>query len=141
MNIRIFSSLFLASLVVMSSSAFAAAQLSYEPVVVTVEGTIAIEHHYGAPNFGETPDQDKRENVVILKLDSPVAVAGDSKNSVNKTTYKNVKKIQLVMIKDLGLAKRAGSHMAVTGTLYEGFNAHHYTKVLMMVKSIKSTIK
>ena len=115
-----------------------AAALRYEPSVVELTGTVALEEHFGPPGFGEDPQSDAREVIAVLILDMPVSVEGDPPNvGFNQTSYANVHRIQLVRgHTDPPFSPYAGKHVAVSGTLYEGFTGHHHTDVLISVQSI-----
>ena len=111
--------------------------LEYEPVVVTLRGTIITLDRYGPPNFGEDTATDQKVTVPVLKLDSPVNVCGDTTRHdyFNAGTYLHVEEMQVVsMSLDTASMHR---HVVITGTLYEKQNAHHYTDVLIRVTQLR----
>jgi len=115
-----------------------AASLRYEPSVVELGGTVVLEEHFGPPGFGEDPKTDLVELIAVLVLDEPISVEGDPQgDGLNQTSYSDVRRLQLVRAyTDPPFSPYAGKHVAVSGTLYEGFTGHHHTDVLIRVRSI-----
>src|SRR5437899_12496469 len=52
-------------------------ELSYEPTIVELEGTLTVKTYYGTPNYGENPKTDTKEKQCILVLSDPVDVIGN----------------------------------------------------------------
>jgi hypothetical protein len=116
----------------------AAQGLRYEPTVVQLSGTLVIEDHYGPPNFGEEPGTDSKERALILKLDAPIDVVGDPTGTTNRSSFGDVRRIQLVGLQARKLTERVGQHATVQGTLFEKLSAGHLTDVLLDVLSANS---
>ena len=115
--------------------------LNYEPANVTLTGVVVSKTYYGPPNYGENPKTDAKETQYILVLDSPVDVVGDQ-NTMTKTE-RGVKRITLV-IHDFNanpVEPLLGRRVEVSGTLFHAHTAHHHTKVLINVTSIKKVTK
>jgi len=115
-----------------------AASLQYEPTVVELRGTVALEEHFGPPCYGESPQTDSVELIAVILLDEPVSVEGDADpQSLNGTSYMDVRRLQLVRpYSDPPFSPYAGKHVVVSGTLYEGFTGHHHSDVLIHVQGI-----
>ena len=76
--------------------------------------------------------------VLFLELAHPIDVCGDSRSDTNKRSFNNVKNIQLFYLDDSLDAQRFLNHqVVVTGTLFEKLTAHHYTDVLLRVRTIR----
>jgi hypothetical protein len=52
-----------------SSIASAEKCMQYEPVTVTIQGSVSLKPAYGPPGFGEDPRHDAREDDLALTLD------------------------------------------------------------------------
>ena len=111
-------------------------QVHYEPAVVRLSGLLSLEEHYGPPNFGETPDVDVSERIIVLKLDSPIVVTADPSDGANRDSFSNVKKVQLSGSVVSGLYARVGNHVVVEGSLFEKQSSEHFTDVLMTARSV-----
>jgi Domain of unknown function (DUF4431) len=111
--------------------------LSYEPAVVELKGTLSVKLYYGPPNYGENPDTDAKEALPILILSKPVNVRGntDPKAGSDKQSVEDVQQIELVLT--MPHKELIGKTVIVEGTLFHAFTAHHHTKVLMDVRSIR----
>ena len=110
--------------------------LHYDPHVVRITGILITEPHYGPPNFGETPDQDKKVDVPMLQLAEAVDVCGDPTSAADQDTVRNVRKVQVVG-RRINLKAFIGQEVAVTGYLFEAHTANHHTKVLIRAESIR----
>lgn len=135
-------------LVYFSSFAFASQpNLTYEPTIVELAGTLDIQTFPGPPNYESIADGDEIERHFYLKLDTPIEVVPpkNNTNAENSTNEQNVKILQLAINGDndalwaqfrkLGRGKRA----KVTGTLFHRFTGHHHSRVLLLVQKIKAT--
>ena len=109
--------------------------LSYEPATVELEGRLISEWKYGPPNFGEDPKRDQRVKVPILVLTTRVNVRANPADATNAVAVRNVRRIQLVL-SDVGYRELMGRDVVVKGSLFHSFTGHHYTDVLMDVRSI-----
>ena len=110
-----------------------AAILSYEPVVVTLCGTLKAEEFPGPPNYGESPT-DSKELVPVLALREAQTVLGNDRELNNKT-YRNIVEIQLLSQKKL-IKVYDNKDVQVSGRLSEAISGHHHTAIIMNVNSI-----
>jgi hypothetical protein len=117
---------------------FAAEPFHYEPETVQLSGNVAVEEHYGPPNFGETPAIDKKEGVIILNLDAPIDVTPGSQSSANVSSFNDVQHIQLLGQQTLQLMHLGGRHIILRGRLFEKQSGENFTDVLMNVGEIVS---
>ncbi|MBB6250414.1 hypothetical protein [Nitrospirillum iridis] len=115
----------------------ASRSLQYEPAVVELTGTVVVEDHYGPPNFGETPQEDAKLRVPMLRLDASVDVAGDPHSDTNLSSFEDVDKMQIVLTKGRSVDGFIGKHVTVTGTLTEQLEGGDFTQVLITMKTIK----
>jgi hypothetical protein len=111
----------------------------YEPVVVTLKGTVILLNDYGPPNYGENPKTDQKVRYYVLELDKPINVKADPKSDVNTNSFLNECLLQLVILSDNieVLRDKLNKKVMVKGTLYQGFTGHHYTNVLIKVNKIE----
>jgi|SRR5882672_4463542 len=120
-------------------SAAAPARLHYEPVLVQLSGTVVIESQFGPPNYGENPATDMQVKIAVLELDRPVSVVGDPKDEFNQESVDNIQRMQLVDLKGGRFSPYAGKHVRVSGTLFHAITGHHYTDVLLTVRTIQQS--
>lgn len=131
---RVLMMLFALVISACASAEQTASWLSYEPDVVTLRGTVAMEGRYGPPNYGESPDTDQKVTIAVLYLDKAVNVAGKgAPDDPDSETVKDVAAMQI--IHPAGIKIGTGCK-EITGTLMKGFTAHHYTSVLIVTKSV-----
>ena len=114
----------------------------FEPAVVQLTGTVVMEHVYGPPNFGETPDQDARYIIPVLHLDSAVCVVPGSptRAHMNADTVADVRRVQLFSRRPDGreynFAAWADARVVVLGTLSESVAPGEYTRVVIGARRI-----
>src|SRR5262245_13517940 len=83
------------SLIARASSSLAAEPLHYDPAVVELSGTLAVEDHDASPNFGDPPDAPRPERIIFLQLDAPVDVVADPQGWANRDSFNSVRRVQL----------------------------------------------
>lgn len=105
----------------------------YDPSVSIVTGTITSETFYGAPGFGETPQQDEKEKILILRLDQPITVIAPEGSDEFNITRNGITEIQLSS-PDINLAPFEHKKVKLTGMFFGAHTGHHYTDVLMTVQ-------
>ncbi|MEE3627272.1 hypothetical protein UCD39_25365 [Nitrospirillum sp. BR 11752] len=120
-----------------SVASAASRSLHYEPAVVELTGTVVVEDHYGPPNFGETPEEDAKLRVPMLRLDAPVDVAGDPHSDTNLSSFEDVDQMQIVLVQGRSVDGFIGKHVTVTGTLAEKLEGGDFTQVLITMRTIK----
>lgn len=112
----------------------------YEPAVSKISGTLTEKMFYGAPNYGETPEKDEKETVLILKLDSPVNVLAEPDQPDSEMADHSIFGIMEIQIytldKKINLSKYLNKKITVQGPLMSAISGHHHTEVLMEVKQI-----
>jgi len=111
--------------------------LAFEPEVVSLQGVLVIEKHFGPPNYGEGPN-DREAMVPVLRLAAPVSVRGSPASDINQSDVTGVWAVQLVAdwgIKDF--EEFANRSMSVRGSLFAAHTGHHYFDILMQVNEVK----
>jgi hypothetical protein len=110
---------------------------------VKLEGTLSERVFYGPPGFGETPDKDARERVLILTLRQPITVvpAENAKPKVTSSlsTLSNVRAVQLFIFppaKREQARKLIGKTVVAIGTLNEATAPSEHLKVTMDVEAL-----
>lgn len=97
---------------------------------VKLEGTLKTESKFGPPNYGETPEQDKKLTIFVLNLDKKTKI------QVNKETVET-DQIQCVIDTDTKVTELIGKKVNVEGLLFEQSTGYHFTPVLIDISSIK----
>jgi hypothetical protein len=112
--------------------------LSYEPETVELQGRLILRWKYGPPNFGERPKTDRKVRVPMLALTDSINVRRTQDDGHNSQSVEGIRRIQLV-VSDTGTSYRhlIGKEVVVKGTLFHAFSGHHYTDVLITVRSIE----
>jgi hypothetical protein len=108
-------------------------ELSYEPTVVELKGTLTVKTFFGPPNYGENPKTDSKEKEWILKLNEPVDVIGDDGYPETISVH-GVRDLELVL--SGRHSELIGKKVIAKGTLFHAQTGHHHTDVLMEVQSI-----
>jgi hypothetical protein len=110
---------------------------------VKLEGTLSERVFYGPPGFGETPDKDAREKVLILTLEKPITVVpvenAKPKVTSSLSTLRNVRGVQLFIFpsaKREEARKLIGKTIVAIGTLNEATAPSEHLKVSMDVGSL-----
>lgn len=126
--------------VMLQVSAFIAPAHSEETLTwdttVELRGSVRQEAHYGPPNYGETPLDDRVEVALVLLLDQAITVGGESEFTDGPVERQS--EIQLVlhteaMFRDLPSAPC----VQVEGKLFGSHTGHHHRPVLMFVDSYR----
>jgi len=112
--------------------------LPLEPKVVLLEGKLLKVAKYGPPNYGEDPESDAKYNIPTLFLRYPIQVKGDDTDPRNKPALSNVSFVQLIFLDKPSTEywRYANRDIIVTGTLFHAQTGHHYTEVLLIVKTV-----
>ena len=112
--------------------------LSYEPETVELDGRLVIQSRFGPPNYGEQPKTDQKVKIAVLVLKDPVNVLASQENSYNSQPVYRTTQIQLAFIDDRTAYKNLiGRNVVVTGSLFHAHTGHHYTDVVLKVRSIE----
>jgi len=138
---RLTWSLVIVGTALLASEADASPCLKYEPVLVTVSGTIAVKQAYGPPGYGEDPKHDTKEKYLLLILTAPLCVDADPGDPLNSEAANNVKAIQMFYMPEHPFNKAwLGQPVTVTGTLFRAQTGHHRTDVLIEVNETRPGI-
>lgn len=115
--------------------------LSYGPAVVELEGKLIAEFRYGPPNFGENPKTDAKLRVPILMLTRPINVRGNPQDPLNAESVVRIRRIQVILLgaEDVAIPYKQfiGKKLRVKGTLVHAHTGYHFTKVVMLVRSVE----
>lgn len=76
---------------------------------------------------------DKKEYYYYLKLDQPIDVV-DTENGQNEA---HVNKVQLAIPFQIFTRTYKSKRIAVKGSLFHSFTAHHHTRILMSVDKVE----
>ncbi|MBY0473310.1 DUF4431 domain-containing protein [Patescibacteria group bacterium] len=115
--------------------------VSDSTTVFTLSGKLVEEQFFGPPNYGESPQTDSKQNMLMLLLSKPVNVQGNETNFVNNEYYPNINKIQLELVGSPIVDALVGKEITVSGTFHDAHNAHQHTPVLLKVETITAGSK
>lgn len=107
-------------------------------MAVRLTGLVISRTYPGPPEYESIRKGDEPETYWLLALSKPVCVNEDKPNF--NPAYANIHKIQLVFPDEKAYKKYRkllGKRVVATGTLYAGFNVHHKTRVLLIVKTLE----
>jgi hypothetical protein len=112
--------------------------LSCEPSVVKLTGTLMRKTFPGPPNYVSVEQGDKPEVYWLLNLTKPICVAEDPAEPGWNPAHKDIRTMQLVI--PAAFYKKyknlVGQRVEITGSLFGEQTAHHYTPVLLTVRSL-----
>jgi hypothetical protein len=106
--------------------------LSYEPIQVSLDGTLVTRSLPGPPGYVNIARGDHPETIVILVLDQPICVKADSTSISNTKAHSQVTEVQLVM-GTAAYRTLVDKRVRATGTLFSARSRHHRTPVVMTV--------
>lgn len=111
----------------------------YEPKIVELTGVIKMLTFPGPPNYENIYKGDAYETGAYLILKKPINVIQVPHIEMgNDELEKNVKIIQLVVNNNKDWEKiKEGSHVKIKGTIFRAIFAHHHSRVLFEIKSIR----
>ena len=110
----------------------------YEPETVELDGRLVIQSKFGPPNYGENPKTDEKVRIAVLVLRSPISVLPNTGNDYNSRPVHSARQIQLAFItKEIPHKHLIGRDVVVTGRLFHAHTGHHYTDVVLNVRSIE----
>lgn len=111
--------------------------LSYEPAIVELEGRLVIQNEWGPPNFGEQPLTDRKARVPVIVLAKAINVRGTPGDTINATSVEGTRRVQLVFPDNAMPYKQLiGQKILVQGSLFHAHTGHHYTPVLIWVRTL-----
>jgi hypothetical protein len=117
--------------------------LSYYPSVARLNGKLTKVLKYGPPTYGESPETDKKMEVPILILRTPVRIKGNATSTINNEQITNVSFVQIIFPPELqtNYANYLEQDVVLAGTLTRGYRGEHFTDVVMTVKAVNPTGK
>jgi len=116
--------------------------LSYEPATVELEGRVVIRSKYGPPNYGENPKTDQKGKYLFLVLTKPINVRGTEGDGHNAQSVEGAREIQLILTDGKPSHKNLiGKNVVVKGTLFHAHTGHHYTDLVLTVRSLEVKAK
>ncbi len=114
----------------------------YEPAFATITGTLVEKQFYGPPNYGETPEMDKKVKVMILKPDYPINVFAridqTDIETANKTIRGTTDLQTYTLNKTMDLSSYLNKKITLQGTLMQAQSGGHYTPIVLKVNTIIS---
>lgn len=120
----------------LQSTADTARCLHQIPAHVVAEGRLGKEVHLGPPGYGETPNQDERDTILVLVLPHPIPVCADPEHG-DTVAVVHAAKLQLMYVTRDAL-NHVGEDLVVFGQLEEAVFGWHFTDVILHVDSIPS---
>ncbi len=113
--------------------------LKYEPATVTLIGVLDSKVYPGEPNFVSIEAGDEPETSYYIALKPPICTI--TKEESWMLGHERISEVQLAVSKSQlnQLEANMGKVVTINGTLFEAFDNHHHTPVLMDVKSMVGT--
>jgi hypothetical protein len=113
----------------------------YGPTHVSTIGVIDEAVRFGPPKYGDNPESDQKLTYYYLTLDRPIGVRGNPNSDLNRETFANVRRIQLVVLpsegkKHTNLRSYLTKKVEVQGKLFQAEAGRHFTDVLMQVEQV-----
>jgi len=106
--------------------------LTFEPSEVTLEGALVERTYPGPPNYLSIAEGDAPQRGLVLVLDEPICVLGDSTSELNRKSVRDVRELQLAW----SGGDLAPGRAKVSGSLFAAHAGHHQTAVLVMTTGI-----
>lgn len=110
--------------------------MPYEPETVELDGRLVIQSKFGPPNYGEQPKTDEKVRVPVLVLKNPVSMLPSQEEGYNSPPVYRITQIQLAF-SGTAYKNLIGQNVVVTGSLFHAHTGHHYTDVVLNVRSIE----
>ncbi len=119
---------------------------TYEPVKVTLSGSLDLQTFPGPPNYENINEGDDIERHFYLKLDSPVDVIPRKEGHatvVNPELERNVRVMMLAIPGEDDVLwsqfRKAGkgAEVKIFGTLYHRWTGHHHSRVIFAVEKME----
>lgn len=105
---------------------------------VTVTGLVGELAEYGAPNYGENPEEDDIEKYQIIipdwgqKCDGKlIEWWGEESEEVDLNSSMQI----ILMNRNISL--KTGVRYRMTGTIMQAWTGHHHTNFLLLVESVE----
>jgi hypothetical protein len=112
--------------------------LSYEPIVVTLSGTLVRKTFPGPPNYESVKKGDRPETSWFLDLPESVCVNESKTEPDLNPQQSGIREIQLVVKPEQYQQHKGlvGRKVLATGTLFGEHTGHHHTPVLLTVRTL-----
>lgn len=107
---------------------------------VSLLGTITVASAFGPPNFGETPEQDRKETYFVLSTLCPIRMRDSDGSQLPDT-----EKVQLILPGDKSelhaKIKEAIGHakIKVSGKAYPATTGHHHESIILVLGTVESS--
>ena len=113
--------------------------LKYDPALVAITGLLEVKTFPGEPSFLSIETGDTPETGYYIEMKPPICTITRENNWM--LGHEKITRVQLVMSKSQyeELKPNLGRVVSVKGMLFEAFNQHHHTQVLLDVKGIDVT--
>ncbi|MFQ5416195.1 MAG: DUF4431 domain-containing protein [Myxococcota bacterium] len=112
--------------------------LRYAPTQVTLTGKLTQRTVPGPPNYLSVAQGDFPEMIIVLVLDEPICVTGNSSSTPSSQSHSKVEEVQLVVEGSAHLSL-IDKGVRATGTLSSAQTGHHRTPVLLTVKGLRAS--
>ena len=109
--------------------------------MVTLIGILQAKTHPGAPNFVSIEAGDEPETGYYIELRPPICTITSEKNWM--LGHERISEVQLAMseMQYEQLGQNLRGVVTIKGTLFEAFNGHHHTPVLIELQSFEGAEK
>jgi hypothetical protein len=108
----------------------------YDPAMITVIGILKSKVYPGEPNFVSIEAGDEPETIYFIELKPPICTITRQESWM--LGHERISEVQLAVSKlQFGqLDANLGKVVTIKGSLFEAFDEHHHTPVLMDVNTL-----
>jgi hypothetical protein len=110
----------------------------FEGTEAALRGVVTQQLRSGPPGYGETPKLDKRDTILVLRLDTAINVCAGAFGTDARTTN-GVREIQLTGHVD-DIRSRLNTTVTVRGELLRAELAWHYTPIVFHVEEVVGAV-
>ena len=107
------------------------------PCLVRVQGTLVKQDRWGPPNFGQTPKEDARVAIYLIRLAQPVSIKLSRAPPGHVRVLYGIREIQLEKRSGENLDLLIGKRVSVSGKIIEGLAPMQFTQVVLILKTIE----
>ncbi|WP_296150566.1 hypothetical protein [uncultured Flavobacterium sp.] len=112
----------------------------YEPMHSEIIGTLVLDHFFGPPGYGETPEMDRVESAWVLELEAPInVIQNNSELEEGNSNYSkfNIDRVQLSGHgSGIDMQFFKNKKVNASGILWGAYSGHHYAPILMTLQQI-----
>ncbi|MFT3906609.1 MAG: DUF4431 domain-containing protein [Steroidobacteraceae bacterium] len=110
---------------------------TYQPTLVELSGSLSAESFPSAPGNDESPSEERTESVYVLTLDKPICTRNETGGDTDSESGVTTLQVESKKVSQHKLKSYSGRQVLVKGMLFRAQTAHHHTRVVLTIQSIK----